>query len=91
MDRFARNWRDAGLDEPTLALLEYAEKLTAQPASCGADDVERLRAAGWEDEAISDAVEVCAFFNYINRIAEGMGVDREDWLDDEGRVISTSR
>jgi alkylhydroperoxidase family enzyme len=49
--------------------------------------VTALRAAGWDDRAIHDAVQVCAYFNYINRIAEGLGVDHEDWLDDVGRPV----
>jgi len=40
-------------------------------------DVDRLRAAGLSDRAISDAVQVISFFNYINRIADGLGVDLE--------------
>jgi uncharacterized peroxidase-related enzyme len=87
VDRFAHDWRAAGLDLATVALLEHAEKLTLRPSDCAADDVTALRAAGWDDRAIHDAVQVCAYFNYINRIAEGLGVDHEDWLDDVGRPV----
>jgi uncharacterized peroxidase-related enzyme len=85
VDRFAGDWRTCGLDEPTLALLAFAEQLTLDPASVGRDSLRRMREAGWDDRAITDAVQVCAFFNYINRIAEGLGVDPEPWLDDTGR------
>ncbi len=88
VDRFAEDWRTAGLDEPTVALLEFAEKLTKTPAAVGADDVERLREAGFDDQGISSAVQVVAYFNYINRVAEGLGVDPEDWLGDDGRPMS---
>ncbi len=40
-------------------------------------DVDRLRDVGLSDEAISDAAQVIAYFNYINRIADGLGVDLE--------------
>lgn len=60
-----------------MALLAYAEKLTAAPASVGQRDVDALRAAGWSDRAISDTIQVVAYFNYINRVAEGVGVDLE--------------
>jgi alkylhydroperoxidase family enzyme len=44
------------------------------------DDVERLRAEGLSDADILDAVEVISYFNYINRVADGLGIDPEpDW------------
>lgn len=90
MDRFAADWRSAPLDPPTRALLEYADRLTRAPASIGSADIEALREAGWDDRAITDAVQVCAYFNYINRIAEGLGVDHEEWLDPAGRPLPRS-
>ncbi len=85
VDRIADNWRDAGLDEGTVALLEFAEKLTREPAAVDAADIDRLREVGFDDKGISSAVQVVAYFNYINRIAEGLGVDPEPWLGDDGR------
>ncbi|HSF87461.1 MAG TPA: peroxidase [Acidimicrobiia bacterium] len=90
VDRFATDWRTAGLDRPTLALLEYAEKLTQTPEDCGPADVAALRIAGWSDRAVHDAAQVCAYFNYINRIADGLGVEPEDWLDELGRSLTRS-
>lgn len=87
MDRFAADWRTAGLDQPTEALLDYVDRLTRSPATVGAADIERLRSLGLDDRALTDAVQVCAFFNYINRIAEGLGVDPEPWLDEAGRTL----
>ena len=88
VDRFAQDWRAAGLDEPTQALLTFTEKLTTSPAACDERDIEALRAVGWDDEAITGATQVIAYFNYINRIAEGLGVDREDWIDEAGRPLA---
>ncbi len=85
VDRFAVDWRAAGLDAPTAALLEFAEKLTLKPAACDGDDVAALRAAGWTDRAVNDAVQVCSYFNYINRIADGLGLEPEHWIDKVGR------
>ncbi len=76
-DRVRNNWRTAGLDSPTSALLEFGEKLTCAPESVGTADIDGLRAAGWNDRAIHDAVQVVSFFNYINRVADGLGVDPE--------------
>ena len=70
-----------------MALLDYTDKLTRQPAKMGRADVEALRAAGWDDRAIHDTAQVCAYFNYINRIADGLGVEMEDWLDEAGRPL----
>ena len=85
VDRFAADWRTAGLDEATMALLAFAEKLTMKPSACTGDDVTQLRAAGLEDRAIHDAVQVCGWFNYINRVAEALGVHVEEWIDEAGR------
>ncbi len=59
------------------ALLLYAAKLTLQPVTVGADDLAALRAAGWDDRAILDLNQVVAYFNYVNRIADGLGVRLE--------------
>jgi alkylhydroperoxidase family enzyme len=40
-------------------------------------DIEHLRGLGWTDRAIHDAAQVTAYFNYINRLADGLGVDLE--------------
>lgn len=86
MTCFAKGWRKAGLEAPMVALLEYCTKLTTKPTSCSQIDVNALRTLGWSDSAIHDAVQVCSYFNYINRIAEGLGVDDESWLDDDGQA-----
>lgn len=76
-DRVRNDWRAAGLDGATSALLEFCEKLTLSPESVGAADIDGLRGAGWDDRAIHDAVQVVSYFNYINRVADGLGVDPE--------------
>ena len=59
------------------ALCDHAIKLTRNPSDVTQADIERLRGLGLSDQAISDATQVIAFFNYINRIADGLGVDLE--------------
>ena len=62
------------------ALCDYAVQLTRKPAAVGAADVQALREHGWDDAAIHDAIQVIAYFNYVNRIAEGVGVASEaEW------------
>lgn len=72
-----RAWRTAGLSAADQALCAYAEKVTRAPASCGAADVAALRAVGFDDVAIHDAVQAIGYFNYINRVADALGVDLE--------------
>ena len=52
-------------------------KMTREPASITPEDLDRLRSTGLDDRAISDATQVIAYFNYINRVADGLGVDLE--------------
>ena len=66
--------------------MRYADKMTSELTSVGAGDVETLREAGWSDTAIHDAAQIVAYFNYINRIADGLGVDEEPGLPVWGRA-----
>ena len=75
------DYRAADLDAPTRALLDYAVKLTRAPAGMARADVEALRATGFSDRAIHDAAQVVGYFNYINRIADGLGVDLESEME----------
>ena len=58
-------------------MCQFAEKLTRHPSRMTAEDCQRLRSEGLNDRDILDAVEVISYFNYINRVAEGLGVDLE--------------
>lgn len=57
-----------------------AIKLTRTPRAMSKSDIEALRNIGFTDRAIHDAVQVIGYFNYINRIADGLGVDHEGWI-----------
>jgi uncharacterized peroxidase-related enzyme len=61
-------------------LCEFAVKLTTDPAAMGEADVQALRATGFEDTAIHDATQVVAYFNYINRVADALGVAPESFV-----------
>lgn len=57
-------------------MLDYTAKLTRDPASVERADVERLRAEGFDDTAILQINLIASWFNYINRVADGLGVGR---------------
>ena len=54
-------------------MLRYAVKLTRTPAAVTAEDVDTLRTAGFDDDAILDICQVTAYYNYVNRLADGLG------------------
>jgi uncharacterized peroxidase-related enzyme len=60
------------------ALLEYADKLTRTSGAITGTDVARLRTAGFDDRAIHDACAIVAYFAFVNRIADGLGVELEE-------------
>lgn len=60
------------------ALLDACVKLTRTPWAMSAADIEELKNQGFDDEAIHDAFQVTAYFNYINRITDGLGIDLEE-------------
>ena len=55
-------------------MLEYVEKLTKAPARCSPDDLDALRRAGFDDVGISQITMIASWFNYINRVADGLGI-----------------
>lgn len=59
------------------ALLRYAEQLTHAPSSIVAADIDALRHEGLDDRAIHDACAIVAYFAFVNRIADGLGVELE--------------
>lgn len=77
VDAVIRDWRTAGLDEVESALATYADKLTRTPGAVRETDLAPLRAVGLTDEQILNAASACSYFNFINRMADGLGVDLE--------------
>ncbi|MCY4399624.1 MAG: peroxidase [Gemmatimonadetes bacterium] len=75
------NWGNAELPRAERALCAFAVKLTAGETPMSAGDLDRLRAEGLDDRAIHDAVQVIGFFNYITRVADGLGVEAEEFID----------
>ncbi len=80
MHAVVRDWRSAPLTAADQALCRLAEKLTLRPHELRPDDLDALRAQGFDDRAIHDAVQVIGYFNYITRVADGLGVEQEDFI-----------
>lgn len=58
-------------------MLEYSTKLTLTPGEVDASDVDQLRDAGFDDRAIHDIACIVGYFAFVNRVADGLGVDLE--------------
>lgn len=69
-------------------MLDYAVKLTRTPAAVGADDVAALRAAGFGDAAVLDICQVTSYYNYVNRLADGLGVELEPHWNEHDLTIT---
>lgn len=63
-------------------MLEYAEKLTLRPWEMAEEDVIALRDAGFSDAAILDINQVTSYFAYVNRLADGLGVELEGYWEE---------
>ena len=74
----SEDWRTAALDDEDRGLCAFAEKLTRTPGQMVEADVAGLRELGFDDVAIHDAIQVVSYFNYINRVADALGVPSED-------------
>jgi uncharacterized peroxidase-related enzyme len=56
-------------------VLAFVRKLTLSPGEVAAADVDAILAAGWDDRALHDATAICALFNLMNRLVNGLGVE----------------
>jgi alkylhydroperoxidase family enzyme len=71
---------DAGLTAGERALLEYVKIINDAAYRSTAEDVERLRQAGWTEDQIAEAVYVTALFAFFNRVADAFGVPSQNYL-----------
>jgi uncharacterized peroxidase-related enzyme len=73
------DYRRASLSDGDRAILDYVVKLTHTPSVVTEDDVETLREVGFEDRAILDVAQITAYFAFVTRVADGLGVTTEDY------------
>jgi uncharacterized peroxidase-related enzyme len=77
LDALAQGHTTLDLSAGDTAMLAYAAKLTLRPGAMTERDVAALRDAGFDDRAIHDICAVTAYFAFVNRVADGLGVEVE--------------
>jgi uncharacterized peroxidase-related enzyme len=76
------DYTKAAISQQDREMLDYVVKLTKDATQCSRNDHERLRAAGFDDRGILQITLIASWFNYINRVADALGVGR-DWRIDQ--------
>ena len=82
VDAARAGWRARAddLTDRQRAICEFTEKLTRTPGAMTPLDLDTLRTVGLDDEQIVDVVHIIGYFNHINRVADALGVDAEDFM-----------
>ncbi len=78
VEELVRGGRQLALSAAERTMLDYAERLTLSPGAMRRADVDRLREAGFDDRGIHDICAIAAYYAFVNRIADGLGVELED-------------
>jgi len=76
VDALRRDHRTAPVSDREHAMLDYADRLTRDSTALGPEDLDRLRDAGFDDTGILQITLIACWFNYINRVADALGVGR---------------
>lgn len=74
LNQLLQNPAEAPVPMRMKVLLAFVKKLTLDPGRMTHVDAEEVFAAGWDEQALHDAVSVCALFNFMNRLVEGLGI-----------------
>jgi uncharacterized peroxidase-related enzyme len=77
VEALRRDYRAAPITEQDRVMLDYVVKLTRDATQCSPKDHEKLRAAGFDDKGILQITLIAAWFNYINKVADALGVGRD--------------
>ncbi len=77
VDTLKQDPRTAPLEPRQRAIVDYALKLTREPWNVKRKDLEPMRKAGLEDAEILDVCQVTCYYAYVNRLAQGLGVELE--------------
>ena len=71
------DYRTASISEQDKIMLDYVSQLTRDATRISRQDHERLRSTGFDDQAILQITLIASWFNYINRVADALGVGRD--------------
>jgi len=77
VEAIQKDYRNAPISDQDRTMLEYVEKLTRDATRVSREDHDRLRAVGFDDRGILQITLIASWFNYINRVADALGVGRE--------------
>jgi uncharacterized peroxidase-related enzyme len=77
VEAIRRDYKTAPLDERDRVMLDFVVDLTRDATRITRGHHDRLRAAGFDDRGILQITLIAAWFNYINRVADGLGVGRD--------------
>jgi uncharacterized peroxidase-related enzyme len=77
VEALERDYTTAPLTPQERVMIDYVVKLTKDATNVRKDDHEKLRDAGFEDQAILQITLIASWFNYINRVGDALGVGRE--------------
>jgi uncharacterized peroxidase-related enzyme len=77
VDALENDYTTAPISSQDLVMLDYVVKLTKDATKVWKDDIERLRSVGFDDRGILQITLIASWFNYINRVADALGVGRE--------------
>ena len=72
-----KDFRTAPISEQDRVMLEYVETLTRDATRLGREDQAKLKAVGFDDRGILQITLIASWFNYINRVADALGVGRD--------------
>jgi uncharacterized peroxidase-related enzyme len=76
IEALRRDYRTAPITEQERVMCDYVVKLTKDATQCSPADHEKLRAVGFDDKGILQVTLIASWFNYINRVADALGVGR---------------
>lgn len=77
VEALQRDYRTAPISEQDKVMLDYVVELTKDATQCSPEDHKKLRAVGFDDRGILQITLIASWFNYINRVADALGVGRD--------------